>query len=384
MKSTTQPSCVAIIAGETSGDLHGAKLVEAMQKRKPELFFCGMGGPALANSGVRIVLDASELAVVGITEVFSKIPKILKGMALVKKLLKSLKPDLLILIDFPDFNLFIAATAKKLGIPVLYYISPQIWAWRAGRVKRIAKLVDHMAVILPFEEQFYENYHVPVTFVGHPLLDTQFPIRDDNQNHLPRRHPVIGFMPGSRDKEIARHLPVMLDTANILKEKVKHAKFIVSHAPSVARKDIETVLGGYGNGLEIEVVSEGVESVFNRSDVLVAASGTVTLQAAIHGKPMVIMYKVSPMSYWLGRALIRVRHIGLVNLVAGRELIPEFIQGQASADNIATTLDGMLKDRHELNRLKSQLLSLREKLGGPGAAERVAEIAFDLMDRRAV
>ena len=191
-------------------------------------------------------------------------------------------------------------------------------------------------------------------------------------------------MPGSRDKEIARHLPVMLDTANILKEKVKHAKFIISHAPSVARKDIETVLGGYGNGLEIEVVSEGVESVFNRSDVLVAASGTVTLQAAIHGKPMVIMYKVSPMSYWLGRALIRVRHIGLVNLVAGRELIPEFIQGQASADNIATTLDGMLKDRHELNRLKSQLLSLREKLGGPGAAERVAEIAFDLMGRRAV
>jgi len=384
MNSTTQPSCVTIIAGETSGDLHGAKLVEAMQKRNPGLFFCGMGGPALANTGVRIVLDASELTVVGITEVFSKLPKILKGMAVVKKLLKSLKPDLLILIDFPDFNLLIAATAKKLGIPVLYYISPQIWAWRGGRVKRIAKLVDHMAVILPFEEQFYENHHVPVTFVGHPLLDGHLPFRDDTLDHVSRPHPVIGFMPGSRDKEIARHLPVMLDTANILKEKVKHAKFIISHAPSVARKDIEAVSERYGNGLEIEIVSEGVESVFNRSDVLVAASGTVTLQAAIHGKPMVIIYKVSPMSYWLGRALIRVRHIGLVNLVADRELIPEFIQGDASPDNIATTLDGMLKDRHQLNRLKSQLISLREKLGGPGAAERVAEIAFDLMDRRAI
>jgi len=364
--------------------LHGAKLVEAMRKKNTGLFFCGIGGPALANTGVRIILDASELAVVGITEVFSKIPKILKGMGIAKKLLKSLKPDLLILIDFPDFNLLIAATAKKLGIPVLYYISPQIWAWRAGRVKRIAKLVDHMAVILPFEEQFYENHHVPVTFVGHPLLDTQLPIGDDALNHVSRHHSVIGFMPGSRDKEIARHLPVMLDTANILKERIKHTRFLISHAPSVAREDLELVLRKHAEGLEFEVVSEDVESVLNQSDVLVAASGTVTLQAAIYGTPMVIMYKVSPVSYWLGKALIRVRHIGLVNLVAGKELIPEFIQGDASADNIASKLVDMLRDPDGLTRLKYQLLELRDKLGGPGAADRVAEIAFKLIDRQSI
>ena len=167
MIPATDQTCVAIIAGEASGDLHGAKLIQAMQKNNPELFFCGIGGPALKQAGVRILVDASELTVVGITEVFSKLPGIMKGMGRIKRLLKSLKPDLLILIDFPDFNLHVAAAAKKLGIPILYYISPQIWAWRRGRVKRIRKLVDRMAVILPFEEQFYAENDVKI---GHKPL----------------------------------------------------------------------------------------------------------------------------------------------------------------------------------------------------------------------
>ena len=375
------PFCVTILAGEVSGDQHGAKLVSAMQKKTPALFFCGMGGDALRRAGVRIVVEASELTVVGITEVFVKIPAILRAWAKIKKLLISLKPDLLILIDFPDFNLHIAAVAKKLDIPVLYYISPQIWAWRQGRVKRISQLVDHMAVILPFEQQFYKEHDVPVTFVGHPLLDANLPPDSPISKTDPSVPPVIGLVPGSRDIEIIRHLPVMLDSAHILTERLGQVKFIISHAPSVERERIQSVIDGHQLRAKVEVISDGVEKVFERCDAIVAASGTVTLQAAIYGVPMVIIYKVSPVSAWLGKALIRVPNVGLVNLVAGRELVPELLQENATGDNIAQAILNMLKDEEEFNHLKHQLIALRDMLGGGGASERVADIALEMLTR---
>ena len=379
MNPATNQACVAIIAGEASGDLHGAKLINAMQKKNPGLFFCGIGGPHLRRAGVRILVDSAELTVVGITEVFGKLSGILKGLGTIKKLLKSLKPDLLILIDFPDFNLHIAGTAKKLGIPVLYYISPQIWAWRRGRVKRIGRCVDRMAVILPFEEQFYAENNVAATFVGHPLLDSPLPTADQVLASGVAEQVTIGLMPGSRDSEINRHLPVMLDTAIILKDRLKHATFIISHAPSVAHQQIEMIVAGYDGQIEVEIISDGVASVFERSDLVVAASGTVTLQAAIHGTPMVIIYKVSQISFLLGRALVRVPYIGLVNLVAGQKLVPEYVQGAASADNIASAVEDMLADRDHLNQLKQKLFALRDVLGGGGASDRVAELALEML-----
>ncbi len=381
MNPVSHQTCVAVIAGEASGDQHGAKLIKAMQKKNPALFFCGIGGPALRQAGVRILVDASELTVVGITEVFSKLPGILKGMGTIKKLLKSLKPELLILIDFPDFNLHIAATAKKIGIPVLYYISPQIWAWRRGRVKRIGRLVDHMAVILPFEQQFYTTNHVPATFVGHPLLDTPLPTADQIFTTGVEGQVTIGLVPGSRDNEIARHLPVMLNTADILKDRLKQAIFIISHAASVERKQIEMIVAQHPCRMNVEIISDGVETVFERSDVIVAASGTVTLQAAIHGVPMVIIYKVSPISFMLGRAMIRVPNIGLVNLVAGRQLVPEFVQNAANAENISSAVEEMLTDRIKLNHLKKQLFALRDVMGGAGASDRVAELALGMLQK---
>jgi lipid-A-disaccharide synthase len=381
MNPVSHQTCVAVIAGEASGDQHGAKLIKAMQKKNPALFFCGIGGPALRQAGVRILVDASELTVVGITEVFSKLPGILKGMGTIKKLLKSLKPELLILIDFPDFNLHIAATAKKIGIPVLYYISPQIWAWRRGRVKRIGRLVDHMAVILPFEQQFYTTNHVPVTFVGHPLLDTPLPTADQIFTTGVEGQVTIGLVPGSRDNEIARHLPVMLNTADILKDRLKQARFIISQAASVERKQIEMIVAQHPCRMNVEIISDGVEAVFERSDVIVAASGTVTLQAAIHGVPMVIIYKVSPISFMLGRAMIRVPNIGLVNLVAGRQLVPEFVQNAANAENISSAVAEMLTDRIKLNHLKKQLFALRDVMGGAGASDRVAELALGMLQK---
>ncbi len=401
-----EQKCVAIIAGEASGDLHGSKLVMAMRKKNKDLFFCGIGGQALKDAGVRILVDASELAVVGITEVFSRLPNLFRGMALIKKLLKSLRPDLLILIDFPDFNLRVAATAKKLGVPVLYYISPQVWAWRPGRVKKIGKLVDHVAVILPFEEDFYKKHEIPVTFVGHPLLDTNSKTCDGGQARLPRLSKstkrlralsmardggqaefkkgdedilAIGLLPGSRDREIERHLPVMLDAARNLAGRIRKVKFIISLVPSAERKYVEELIEKYKSAADFELECDGVEKVFKRCRLVVAASGTVTLEAAISGIPMIIIYKMSSVTYWLGRALIRVKNISLVNLIAGKNIVPELLQDKASPENIADTAFNMLSDAQGLERLKNEILGIRDVLGGPGASERVADIALSML-----
>ncbi len=379
MKKTNNKS-VMIIAGEASGDLHGAKLVNAMREKNPALSFCGIGGQALRDAGVKILVDASELSVVGITEVFSKIPGIFKGISAAKSCLRNLRPDLLILIDFPDFNLRIAATAKRLGISVLYYISPQIWAWRSGRVKKIGRLVDHMAVILPFEASFYRRHKIPVTFVGHPLLDTKsFPQKPVPPSDASDAR-YIGLLPGSRDGEVAKHLPVMLEAAQLLSKQHSDLKFMISLAPSADRQVIEdSITSHFSLPISHFSFTTGSREIFAKCSFAIAASGTVTLETAIAGIPMVIIYKVSPVSYRIGKAMIRVKHISLVNLIAGRGIVPELIQHEASPENIANVASGMLACPGELERLRAELLNIRNVLGGEGASARVADIAVDML-----
>jgi len=383
MGSGLNPKCIMIIAGEASGDLHGSKLVAAMHGKNRNLFFCGIGGKALKEAGVRIIVDASQLAVVGLTEVFAKIPSLFRGMAVSKKLLSSLKPDLLIIIDFPDFNLNVAAAAKKTGIPVLYYISPQLWAWRSGRVNKIKKLVDHVAVILPFEEDFYNKHQVRVSFVGHPLLDTHLALEESLITTNTGNIPVIGLLPGSRDREIARLLPVMLQSARILLKRDKNIKFIISAALSVKRKFVETIVEEHKGRHDFELVSEPVESVLKRCRLVVVASGTATLEAAIYGVPMIIIYKMSPITYWLGRMLVRsrVKYFGLVNLIAGRRISPELLQGEVTPKKIADMSFEMLNDELGLEKTTSELLKIKDVLGGPGASMRVADIALSMMEK---
>ena len=377
--SSSKQQRVMIIAGETSGDHHGSKLVTAMRKKDPSIFFYGIGGPELKAAGVRIFVDASELAVVGITEVFCKISSIYKAMSLAKKTLRTMRPDLLILVDFPDFNLHLAANAKKLKIPVLYYICPQVWAWRAGRIRKMSKLVDHLAVILPFEKALFGKYNIPVTFVGHPLLDSDIFLQKDLLQKTEKDTPVIGLLPGSRDTEIAKHLPVMLAAAQIMYKRCKGIEFIISLAPSIEREYVENIIANQTNGVDFKISTNGLSEIFKKSQLVVAASGTVTLESAIFGVPMVIIYKVSSLSYWLGRVLIQVEHVGLVNLVAGKRIVPELLQDEASPVRIADTALKMLNDDAGLKELRQELLSIKNSLGGPGASDRVADIAFGML-----
>ncbi len=368
-----------IIAGEASGDLHGAKLAQSIKNRCKDIFLFGVGGKAMQTEGVWRIVDTNSLSVMGITEVLAKLPTINRAMATVKKALKKRRPDLLILIDFPDFNFHVAAVAKKLNIPVLYYISPQIWAWRQNRVKKIKRLVDHMAVILPFEAPFYRKHHVPVTFVGHPLLDRIPPM--PSRPPLTRRlkEPVIGLLPGSREKEVSTLLPVMLEAARIFKRRHPAARFLVSCSDSIDENLVTDAVSQYVSTLDIEITKGPAVEVFKQSQLLVAASGTVTLEAALYGVPTVIVYKVSPLSYRLGKRLIKVKHIGIVNLIAQRELMPELIQDDASPQNIAETITAMIDDPERLSLLEEELFHVRDLLGGAGASDRVARIALSLI-----
>ncbi len=368
-----------IIAGEASGDLHGARVVEAIRQWEPDLFFFGIGGEALKAAGVKILVEAAALSVVGITEVFAKLPNLLRGMRCAKRALKQLKPDLLILIDFPDFNLHVAAAAKKAKIPVLYYISPQIWAWRAGRVKKIGSLVDHVAVILPFEEKFYQEHRIPVTFVGHPLLDAPLlplkPIAPADKD----RELTIGLLPGSRDREVASLLPVMLEAADRLSSQGRRVRFVVSHARTIEASSFYAITD-QAHGARPEIHTGPVNELFTKCDLIVAASGTVTLEAAIAGVPMIIIYKVSPLSYRLGRLLIRVPHMGLANLISDERVVTELLQDQVTAGNIAAAVDELISNPAGLEKMRERLYEIREKLGGSGASVRVAEIALELIE----
>jgi len=367
-----------IIAGEASGDIHGAHLVKAIRALNRELDFFGIGGDALRQAGVSIRVDNSQIAVVGISEVFLKLKVLLNALRVAKQELRRIRPALLIIIDFPDFNLHVASVAKKLGIPVMYYISPQVWAWRTGRVRKIKKVVDHMVVIFPFEVAFYKKWHVPVTFVGHPLVDNVTPRRSrEKGGNLKGENLLVGLLPGSRNDEIKRLLPTMVQAADILSEQLPGIRFVVPVASSVDRTLVETIV--QRGAQRLLILTNSLRDVLDRATLVISASGTVTLEAAIAGTPMIIVYKLSPLSYWLGERLIRVKHIGLANLIAGKSIVPELIQYKASAERIANQALQMLRDEKGLADIRHQLLQVAQSLGTPGASKRAAEVAISLL-----
>jgi len=368
------PGPLMIIAGEASADAHGAGLVRALRRRQPDLACFGVGGPALRSAGVEIIVDAAALAVVGITEVAFKARALADALGRVRRALARRRPALLVLIDLPDFNLMVAATARRLGIPVLYYIGPQIWAWRPGRIRRIAQRVDHMAVILPFEASLYRRHGVPVTFVGHPLMDAAPPPSVE-----PPGPPRVGLLPGSRDREIERHLPQMLAAACQVARRRPDVRWTVSIAPGVDPAFVHRIIADANPPVSLDTVTGGVRGILAESTLVVAASGTVTLEAAVAGTPTIIVYKVSALSYRLGRALIRVPFIGLANLIAGAPVVPELIQDQVTGENIAGHVLSLLEDPARRRAMRTALARVRLRLGAPGAGERVAAIAWRML-----
>ena len=370
-----------LVAGEASGDMHGAKLVAAMREQAPDLNVCGIGGPALAAQGVEILYDSSRLAVVGIVEVISHFRFIREAMRALVKRLRECPPSLLILIDYPDFNLILAKKAKRLGIPVFYYISPQVWAWRSGRVKTIKKLVDRMAVILPFEKDFYQKRGMEVEYVGHPLMDTvrtAVPRAEFLQSlGIAPESTVIGILPGSRRREIAGMLPVFLAAAKLLQGQLVKPVFLLPLAPTLSEDDL--LANGLAEaGVEVRVIRENRYELMAACNAVMAASGTVSLELAILDVPMVISYRVSPLTYFLGRRLIKVRYASLVNLVAGREVVPELLQDEAVPEKIATATVRLVADQAERALMLTGLAEVRERLGGAGASARAARLALSL------
>ena len=383
---------ILIVAGEASGDMHGAKLVEALRRLQPGLHFSGIGGRELAAAGVELLFDAAKIAVVGLTEIISHAGEILAARKAVVSRMRQDRPALLILIDYPDFNLLLAAQAKKLGIPVFYYISPQVWAWRSSRVKKIGRLTDRVAVILPFEKNFYAQRGVNVDFVGHPLADTVRPEQLPSRAEFFKAHDVplesagrvIGLLPGSRDKEIRSLLPDFLAAAELLaKDKQQNWLFLLPRASTVPQELLlENGLSAAQKKINIRVIDQDRHALMAVCDAAAAASGTVTLELAMLGTPAVTAYRVSPLTYRLGRLLVRhLRHFSLVNLIAGREVIPELLQDEVAPETLAKHLRLLLQDSEYRQKVLYGLAEVTEKLGPPGCAERAAEAALSCMTK---
>ncbi|MBI3802824.1 MAG: lipid-A-disaccharide synthase [Nitrospirae bacterium] len=380
------PARIMMVAGEASGDLHGGALAEALLKEDPSLQIVGFGGTAMRRAGVEVIFDIAQLGVVGIFEVFLHLKSVWEAYRMGVKTLES-GVDLLVLIDYPDFNLRLAKAAKQRGVPVVYYISPQVWAWRAGRVKTIGERIDQMLVILPFEERIYTEAGIPCEFVGHPLLDEaasaqlKYPSKSaylEGCGLLPEGT-TIGLLPGSRHREVLSHLPTMLEAMALLAKEIPGLQLLVPVAPSLSKEWVLDLTRRVD--LPLRCVEGEFQEVLRASDAVVVASGTATLQTALAQAPMVIVYKLSPLTYWLARRLIRLKSIGLVNIVAGRPIVPELIQAEASPERIRQEVGRLLKDGVARERMKGDLKEVAERLGAAGASSRAAAVILERLKR---
>lgn len=380
----TSAKQIMIVTGEASGDLHGANLIEAVTRLFPSTRFFGVGGRRMAAAGCEILIPGEELAVMGIVEVLGHFPVIWRSMQQLKGVLRGpRKPDALVLIDFPDFNLRLAKHAKQAGIPVLYYVSPQVWAWRRGRVKTIAGVVDALAAIFPFEPAYYDGLNLRVKYVGHPLLD-EFALDDAHdtlrqQLGIPAESKVVGLFPGSRRNELRYMLETLVAAADLIRERYPNVHFLVPIADTLTTAE---VAAKFTRGVPVSFVESGQSSIYEiaRScDTVLCVSGTVTLQVALTETPLAILYKLAPLSYAIGKRLVRVKHFGLPNIVAEEQIVPEYLQERATAQALAEEVLHVLNDNRYAERMRAGLRRMKEKLGNPGCSNRVAEMLFDLI-----
>ncbi len=374
---------IMILAGEASGDAHAAEFVAALHRIDPEIRASGMGGAAMRRAGVEVFFDSSIIAVVGLIEVLKHWGDIKRAMAAVEQRLERERPDLLILVDYPEFNLKMARHARRLGIRVLFYVSPQVWAWRPKRIHKIGRLIDHMAVIFRFEQAWYERAGIPVTFVGHPLVD-KVPTDIDAAAARARLgfaagRRVVGLFPGSRLSEITRLLPLLLEVARRMRARDPDIDFVLPVASTLDTDAIERRCAAAGVGIR---VSRGdIYPLIRACDAIATCSGTVTLEIALLGTPMCILYRMSALSYAIMRRLITIPHIGLANIVAGEPVVREFLQRAATADAVAAELFRLLDDEAYRRKVVDGLSQVRTNLGEGHGAENMARLVLSLLEK---
>jgi lipid-A-disaccharide synthase len=372
---------ILIVAGEASADLHAARALTELRRLRPGLHAFGVGGPRLREAGLEPLAPAEDICVMGLVEVLPRIPRILSILRSLGRAAAERRPRAALLVDLPDFNLRLAAKLKKLGIPVVYYVSPTIWAWRQGRAKKIAKVVDRMLCILPFEERFYEGTGVSARFVGHPFAEKPAPQAPEAYRAtlgLPAGRTTLALVPGSRPSELARIFPAMLDAAERLRASRPDVQFVVPVAPTLARTALEPYLARHP-ALDVKLVDGRTEEVVGASDAALVKSGTSTLEAALMLRPMVVVYKLSWLSYLVGRLLVRIAHFALVNILAGRGVVPELLQREANPERMAAEIERLLGDEAVRDVQLAGLKEVRASLGEPGAPLRVAEEVLGVM-----
>jgi lipid-A-disaccharide synthase len=369
-----------IVAGEASGDIYGADLVREALLLDPELQFYGIGGDRMRTAGVETLVDSADMAVMGLVEVFKHFRVISSAFFKLKTLLLQDPPDLLILIDYPGFNLRLAKAAKKAGVKVLYYISPKVWAWKAGRIRKIAATVSRMAVIFPFEVPLYEQAGVPVSFVGHPMLDlvTVNKGREEAAASfgLDPSRKIVGLFPGSRRSEVERILPDILVAAELLHTRFPGLQFILPLASTLSEGDILPHL--QRTGLTPVITRHRIHDLIRACDAVISVSGTVTLEIALVGTPMVIIYKLAPLTYLVARLLIHIEHFGLCNIVAGETIVRELLQDEASPEKIAAEIGEILENEAYETAMRQKLAAIQGMLGGGGASRNVARLVDQL------
>jgi lipid-A-disaccharide synthase len=367
-----------ISCGEPSGDLYAGALVRALRARDPRLEAFGLGGEQLAGAGARLVADFRGLSVTGLTEALKVLPRSWATYQQLVAAARDERPDVLVLIDYPDFNFRLMSAIKALGVPLVYYISPQLWAWRPGRMKTMKALVDRVLVIFPFEEALYRAEGVDVRFVGHPLLELATPTADKatlaREFGLDAHRPIVALLPGSRPNELTRLASVLGAAAGEIARRVPGVQFIVARAPH-----LDSAL--FGAFPSTPIVEGRTDDVLSLSDLVLTASGTATVQTAMHGKPMVVLYKLSPLTYRLGKPLAKVDMYAMVNLIAGRRIVRELIQDDCTPQAVADEAVALLTDGARRDEMVRDLAAVRAALGGPGASQRAAEAVIDLVRR---
>jgi lipid-A-disaccharide synthase len=376
---------VMLSCGEVSGDMYAGALIEALRAREPDVDVFGLGGDRVQAAGGRLIGDFRGLAVTGLIEAVRILPDSYAMYRRLVRAARSERPDVLVLIDYPDFNFRLMAAVKRLGVPVVYYVSPQIWAWRPGRMQTMKALVDRVLPIFPFEEALYRAEGIDVQFVGHPLVELARvnQSRDGlmRQLELDATRPVVALLPGSRPNELHRIVPVLAAAVPRIASAVFGTQFLVARAPNLPDSYF---LPFHASGAPLRVVESAPDDVLAASDVVITASGTATVQTALHGKPMVVVYRLSPVTYKLGRPLVRVSMFSMVNLVAGERVVPELIQNDCTPDRVAAETVDLLTNHERAAEMKEQLAIVREKLGGAGASARAAAAIVDVARRRPV